>query len=202
APAAFVWRYSPYSFSSDYYTKILGAARENFTREISFPSKDQDVSLAKALLHVGTEDEAFLALNREIDKRYFLEEHGDVEGRRGGGEPASDGEKNVEGWLQELDSLAGEAEGELVSRDIGCHTGGEIIEAVNKVLFESRGFKRSTVPLDPKCSYLHSALRYGLASAIMLSVIYIEVCRRLRLTIVGSRVGEEFLIWPSTGNPE
>lgn len=39
-------------------------------------------------------------------------------------------------------------------------------------------------------------------SAILLSVIYIEVCRRLNLTIVGSRVGEDFLIWPQTGNPE
>lgn len=39
-------------------------------------------------------------------------------------------------------------------------------------------------------------------TAIMLSIIYIEVCRRLSLTIVGSRVGEEFLIWPQTGNPE
>ncbi|KAL6999255.1 hypothetical protein U1Q18_000417 [Sarracenia purpurea var. burkii] len=29
-----------------------------------------------------------------------------------------------------------------------------------------------------------------------------EVCRRLNLTIVGSRVGEEFLIWPQKGNPE
>lgn len=39
-------------------------------------------------------------------------------------------------------------------------------------------------------------------TAILLSIIYIEVCRRLGLTIVGSRVGEDFLIWPQTGNPE
>lgn len=39
-------------------------------------------------------------------------------------------------------------------------------------------------------------------AAILLSIIYIEVCRRLNLTIVGSRVGEDFLIWPQTGNPE
>lgn len=41
-----------------------------------------------------------------------------------------------------------------------------------------------------------------LSTAILLSVIYIEVCRRLNLNIVGSRVGEDFLIWPQTGNPE
>lgn len=39
----------------------------------------------------------------------------------------------------------------------------------------------------------------ALLTAILLSIIYIEVCRRLGLTIVGSRVGEDFLIWPQTG---
>lgn len=39
-------------------------------------------------------------------------------------------------------------------------------------------------------------------AAILISVIYVEVCRRLGVTIVGSRVGEDFLIWPQTGNPE
>ncbi|WMV40467.1 hypothetical protein MTR67_033852 [Solanum verrucosum] len=43
---------------------------------------------------------------------------------------------------------------------------------------------------------------FNLCTTILLSVIYIEVCRRLNLTIVGSRIGEEFLIWPQTGNPE
>lgn len=41
-----------------------------------------------------------------------------------------------------------------------------------------------------------------LLAAILLSIIYIEVCRRLNLTIVGSRVGDEFLIWPQSANPE
>lgn len=70
------------------------------------------------------------------------------------------------------------------------------------VLFKSRGFKRSPVLIDSKCAYLHSVLSPGCCSAILLSVINIEVCRRLNLTIVGSRVGEDFLIWPPTGNPE
>lgn len=35
----------------------------------------------------------------------------------------------------------------------------------------------------------------------MISIIYIEVCRRLGVSIVGSRVGEDFLIWPQTENP-
>jgi len=43
---------------------------------------------------------------------------------------------------------------------------------------------------------------FAFLTAILLSIIYIEVCRRLGLTIVGSRVGEDFLIWPQMGNPE
>lgn len=39
-------------------------------------------------------------------------------------------------------------------------------------------------------------------AAFLFSVIYIEVCQRLGLPIVGARVGEEFLIWPKTENPE
>lgn len=49
---------------------------------------------------------------------------------------------------------------------------------------------------------MQSDVLFNLCTAILLSVIYIEVCRRLNLTIVGARIGEEFLIWPQTGNPE
>ncbi|KAL6556469.1 hypothetical protein OROGR_005757 [Orobanche gracilis] len=191
---------------ADFYKEILEAARDKFTQEISFQSKDKDISLAKALLYVAAEDEAFLAYNCELDvcsqhnewrktaSPYDAQKWDTVETMRMGG-------KSINEWLLELDAVAKEVEAELVSRDIGCHLA-EVLEAVNKVLFESRGFKRSPVIVDSKCSYLHSALSYGCASAILLSVIYIEVCRRLNLTIVGSRVGEEFLIWPPTGNPE
>ncbi|CAI9095037.1 OLC1v1030894C1 [Oldenlandia corymbosa var. corymbosa] len=109
--------------------------------------------------------------------------------------------KSMNQWLSELDSIAKEVEAELVTRDIGCHLV-EVLEAVNMVLFESRGFKRSPILLDSNCAYLHTVLNSGSCSAILLSVIYIEVCRRLNLTIVGSRVGEDFLIWPPAGNPE
>lgn len=39
-------------------------------------------------------------------------------------------------------------------------------------------------------------------TAIILSIIYIEICRRIGVTILGSRFGEDFLIWPQTQNPE
>ncbi|XP_042480112.1 uncharacterized protein LOC122061022 [Macadamia integrifolia] len=84
---------------------------------------------------------------------------------------------------------------------MGCHLV-EVLEAVNLVLFESRGFKRLPLLLDSKFSYLHTVLSSGGGSAIFLGIVYIEVCQRLGVNIVGSRVGEEFFIWPQTGNPE
>ncbi|KAI3798338.1 hypothetical protein L1987_33609 [Smallanthus sonchifolius] len=60
--------------------------------------------------------------------------------------------KKLEDWLSELDAIAKEVEVELISRDIGCHLT-EVFEAVNKVLFDSIGFKRSNI-VDSKCSYL------------------------------------------------
>ncbi|XP_023746870.1 uncharacterized protein LOC111895016 isoform X1 [Lactuca sativa] len=188
-----------------FYQEVLIAARANFAQEISFQSKDKDISLAKSLLHISAEDEAFIAFNREMDAH-------SLENERKGGKVSLDLQdpnktdsmvmegKRMEEWLSELDAIAKEVEVELISRDIGCHLI-EVLEAVNKVLFESRGFKRSLV-VDSKCSYLHHVLSSKCGSAILLSVIYIEVCRRLNLTIVGSRVGEDFLIWPQTGNPE
>ncbi|XVF13755.1 hypothetical protein REPUB_Repub08aG0234900 [Reevesia pubescens] len=189
-----------------FYQEALKTARDKFTREISFQSKDKDISIAKALLYVAAEDEAFLAFNREMDARSLINERINVSSPSDAKEWNSVeqmpfGGKTISEWLSELDAIAKEVEAELVSRDIGCHLV-EVLEAVNLVLFELRGFKRSPVLVDSKHSYLHSVLSLGCGSAILLSIIYIEVCRRLGLTIVGSRVGEDFLIWPQTGYPE
>ncbi|GJZ18552.1 tetratricopeptide-like helical domain, protein SirB1, partial [Tanacetum coccineum] len=187
------------------YQEVLFAAREKFTQEISFRSKDKDISLAKTLLYISAEDEAFMAYNREMDAHSLQDEMKDTN-------VSADTRvwdhieampmlgKTIDDWLIELDNIAQEVKVELISRDIGCHLV-EVLEAVNKVLFESKGFRRSPV-VDSKCSYLHSVLSSKSGSAILLSVIYIEICQRINLTMVGSRVGEDFLIWPETGNPE
>ncbi|XP_051119678.1 uncharacterized protein LOC127243618 isoform X2 [Andrographis paniculata] len=197
---------SPSVAKAEIYKKVLEDARDKFTQEISFQSKDKDISLAKALLYVAAEDEAFLAYNREVDAHSMHIERenalplSDFQEWQGVEDMPISG-KNLNKWLAELDVIAKEVAAELVSREIGCHFV-EVVEAVNRVLFEFRGFKRLPVLVDSKYSYLHSALSSGCASGILLSVIYIEVCQRLNLVIVGSRVGEDFLIWPQTGNPE
>ena len=122
----------------------------------------------QALLYVAAEDEAFTAFNREIDARSRQSE------RRDDSVPSNAQEwdsmevmalagKSINEWLNELDTIAKEVEAELVSRDIGCHLV-EVLEAVNLVLFESRGFKRPPVLVDPKFSYLHSVLGSGCGS--------------------------------------
>lgn len=77
--------------------------------------------------------------------------------------------KNINEWLVELDAIGKEIKAELISRDIGCHLV-EVIDAVNKVLFELRGFKRSSVLVDSKCLYLHSVLSSKRASGMPLSI--------------------------------
>ncbi|KAL0297455.1 UNVERIFIED_CONTAM: hypothetical protein Sradi_6797600 [Sesamum radiatum] len=163
---------------ADFYKEVLEAARDKFTREISFQSKDKDISLAKALLYVAAEDEAFLAFNREMDAHSIQNERKDILSSEdaqewGCVETMPMAGKNINEWLAELDAIAKEVEAELVPREIGCDLV-EVLNAVNKVLFESRGFERLPVLVDSKCSYLHSVLSSGRASAILLSVIYIE----------------------------
>ncbi|KAL5807614.1 hypothetical protein ACOSQ4_030347 [Xanthoceras sorbifolium] len=189
-----------------FYQEALKTARQKFTQEISFQSKDKDISLAKAMLYVAAEDEAFVAYNREMDARSLMNERKNMSALPDAQDwnhldqmPLAG--KSISEWLSVLDTIAKEVEAELVYRDIGCHLV-EVLEAVNVVLFQLRGFKRSPVLVDSKYSYLHSVLSSGCGSAILLSIIYIEVCRRLGLNIVGSRVGEDFLIWPQTGYPE
>nr|GMC54844.1 uncharacterized protein LOC109149406 isoform X2 [Ipomoea batatas] len=152
---------------------MLRDARDKFTREISCQLKDKDISLAKALLYVGAEDEAFMAFNREKDS-YSLQSE-----RRTGQLPSDAPDwkhvesmplagKSMKNWLEELDAIAREVEAELVSREIGCDLV-EVLDAVNVVLFNSRGFKRSHVLVDSKCSYLHSVLCFGSCSGIFSS---------------------------------
>ncbi|KMZ72725.1 hypothetical protein ZOSMA_15G00630 [Zostera marina] len=187
--------------------KIVKHARDKFTQEISLNSKDKDISLAKALLFVAAEDEAFTDYNRILDARSFLDERNGVDSTVDTYSDCDDFEifplagKTISQWLHELNVIAKEVEGELAYKDIGCDLV-VVLEAVNTILFDFRSFKRFPVLVDSKFSYLHNVLSSGDGTGIMLSIIYTEVCQRLGVTIVGSRFGEDFLIWPQTENTE
>lgn len=119
---------------------------------------------------MAAEDEAYLAYDREMDARSIHNERENMlsppsmVGCNSVDSMSMDG-KSINEWLMELDIIAKEVEVELVPREIGCDLV-EVIDAVNKVLFEFRGFKRLPVLVDSKCSYLHSALSSGGASGI------------------------------------
>ncbi|CAN6487112.1 unnamed protein product [Victoria cruziana] len=200
-PLAAASNIGDHSQTGNSYAEVLKLARQKFTQEISFAKKDSDTSLAKALLLIAAEDEAFVSFNRDKDAYSLSSERKDspfpAEIRCGWNsiEDIPMAGKNISGWLEELDVIAKEVEAELISRDIGCHLV-QVLEAVNVVLFESRKFKRFPVSMDSKFSYLHTALSTGFSSAIVLSIIYVEVCRRLGVNMIGARVGEDFLIWP------
>lgn len=122
----------------------------------------------QALLYVSAEDEAFMAFNREKDARSLQSERRDTSVKSNAQEydsleamPLAG--KSIREWLIELDTIAEEVKAELVSRDIGCHLV-EVLEAVNLVLFKSRGFNRPPVLINPKNSYLHSVLSSGCGS--------------------------------------
>lgn len=122
----------------------------------------------QALLYVSAEDEAFMAFNREKDARSLQSERRDASFKSNAQEYGSMEAmplvgKTIREWLIELDTIAEEVKAELVSRDIGCHLV-EVLEAVNLVLFKSRGFNRPPVLLDLKYSYLHSVLSSGCGS--------------------------------------
>lgn len=124
------------------------------------------------MFYIAAEDEAYIAFNREIDLLSIHKERreamlpSDVQ-EWDSLETMPLGGKNINQWLAELDAIAKEVEAELVPRDIGCDLA-QVLEAVNVVLFESRGLKRSPVLLDSKCAYLHSALNSGCCSGIYL----------------------------------
>ncbi|KAK4796895.1 hypothetical protein SAY86_029221 [Trapa natans] len=193
----------PFLFHSLEWINTLGTIQLEFEL---FNNSSIVGKLEQILLHVAAEDEAFMAFNQEMDALSLSNERRSALSLPDSHEWSSLEEmplagKNINQWMNELDVIAKEVEAELISRDIGCHLV-EVLEAVHLVLFGCRGFKRSSILTDSKCSYFHSVLSSRCGSAILISVIYIEVCRRLGLTIMGARVGEDFLIWPQTGNPE
>ena len=121
-----------------------------------------------------------MAFNRDMDARSILSERKDASIQF---EPQLEHNnieeiflagKTISGWLNELETIAKEV-AELVSRDIGCHLV-EVLEAVNVVLFESRGFKRFPVLVDSKFSYLHTVLNSGRGSGKTSCFSYTSIC--------------------------
>lgn len=121
-------------------------------------------------MYIAAEDEAFLAFNREMDARFFMRERETIQDKTDSEEelepdPSETDSEELDGksiteWLSELDAISKQVEAELLSRGINSCNAVQVLEAVNTVLFDMRGFKRTSTCFDedPKDYYLHSVL--------------------------------------------
>lgn len=93
--------------------------------------------------------------------------------------------------LAVLDSLASELEGRLTN----LSDGQEFVAAANHLLFEELGFKGNEEHYyDPRNSCLNEVLARRLGIPITLSIIYMEIGRRLAKPIYGIGLPGHFLI--------
>ena len=96
---------------------------------------------------------------------------------------------NVHDQLGRLDALASRLHCDLSRPAI------EIIESMNKLLFEKEQFRGNEEEYDdPRNSYLNDVLDRKLGIPISLSLIYIEVARRRDLPVTGVSFPGNFLV--------
>src|SRR4029077_17082517 len=71
----------------------------------------------------------------------------------------------------------------------------ETIRAINKVMFEEEGFRGNREDyLDPRNSFLNEVLDRKLGIPISLSLIYMEIARRVGLPLLGVGMPGHFLL--------
>lgn len=102
--------------------------------------------------------------------------------------------------LQKLDELAGRVRPTAAEAARPGPLG--IISAINRCLFEQEGFCGNTTDYyDPRNSFLNDVLDRRTGIPITLSVVYIEVARRLGFTFEGVGLPGHFLV-RSVGPPD
>jgi regulator of sirC expression with transglutaminase-like and TPR domain len=105
----------------------------------------------------------------------------------------------VQTYLRKLDSLAASVE-VLVGED---RTPVGMIESINEILFVQEGLRGNTKDYyDPRNSFLNEVLDRKLGIPISLSVIYIEVAKRLDFRINGIGFPGHFLVKHVAGDHE
>ncbi len=99
----------------------------------------------------------------------------------------------VEPCLARLDEIASEIAPRLPPERYPLR----IVRAINQGLFESWGFRGNTDSYyDPRNSFLNEVLRRRTGIPISLSLVYVEVARRLQFPVVGIGMPGHFLIRP------
>ena len=105
----------------------------------------------------------------------------------------------LERYLADLDRLATRV-GERLHRDAGPR---EILARMNRVLVEEEGFRgNSENYYDPRNSYLNEVLDRRTGIPITLSLVYIEVGRRVGFALQGVGFPGHFLVKHKSGDAE
>lgn len=94
-------------------------------------------------------------------------------------------------WLAELDRMAIQ----IASRAGDLSNGREFIRAANQFLFDEMGFHGNDVfYYDPRNSCLNDVIAYRTGIPITLSLVYMEVARRLAKSVVGIGAPGHFIV--------
>lgn len=102
---------------------------------------------------------------------------------------------NAAPYLRQLDEIAAQVE-------CGRNDPLSVIEAMNECLFERLGFHGNREDYyDPRNSFLNDVLDRRAGIPITLSLVYMEVARRINLTLVGVGFPGHFLV-KHPGDPE
>ncbi len=119
---------------------------------------------------------------------------------------------DVDCYLQRLDGFAARVREQIrglppaspecaVDGDSSLPDLPDIVQAINHVLFEEAGLRGNTDDYtDPANSFLDQVLDRGLGIPITLSVIYIEVARRIGLRLQGVSFPGHFLVMSDYGD--
>ncbi len=98
---------------------------------------------------------------------------------------------DIQGYLRRLDTLAARAD-VLIGEDRAAVN---VIEGINEILFVQEGLSGNSEDYyDPRNSYLNEVLERRLGIPISLSVIYIEIARRIDFSIQGVGFPGHFLV--------
>lgn len=107
---------------------------------------------------------------------------------------SADPQLSVEPYLQALDDMAQAVKVRLPTERYPL----KVIKTLNQYLFEELGFQGNQDGYyDPRNSYLNQVIDRRLGIPITLSLVYLEVARRLEFPMVGVGMPGHFLIRPT-----
>jgi regulator of sirC expression with transglutaminase-like and TPR domain len=96
----------------------------------------------------------------------------------------------IESYLERLDQWSDA----IRERIEGSSAIERVVEEINRLLFEEEGFRGDSNPLDPRYAFLNEVLDLHAGVPIALSILYIDLSRRLGLPASGVPLPGHFLV--------